>query len=143
MQMRGAIGSVKNELRRALSVPGKCIVIIDTCGEFKSNTPFDVDFSSWRSMEVYPNLDRNNLMGYLAWSLTNVLNRGASGNFYLCPNSKPGQEGINLCKDVHRKKATSLGLFDRNFNSMSDSDRIALAAQYAQTVKPAEFELPN
>lgn len=143
MQMKSAIGSVKNELRRALGVPGKCIVIIDTCGEFKSKTPFDVDFSSWRSVEVYPNLDRNNLMGYLAWSLTNVLNRGASGNFYLCPSSKPGQEGINLCKDVHRKKATSLGLLDRNFNSMSDSDRIYLAAQYAKTVKPVEFELPS
>jgi hypothetical protein len=144
-QTRQAIGLVKRELSKAVLVPSKCIVIIDTCGEIKSNAPFDINFDGWTTLEIYPNLDRGNLMGYLAWSLTNVLSRGPSGRsteFYLCPSAKPGQEGINLCKDVHRKKAIALNLYDRNFSNLSDSDRLALAAKYASTVKPVEFELP-
>ena len=145
IQTRQAIGLVKRELSKAVLIPSRCIVIIDTCGEIKSSAPFDINFDGWTTLEIYPNLDRNNLMGYLAWSLTNVLSRGPSGRsteFYLCPSAKPGQEGINLCKDVHRKKAIALNLYDRNFSNLSDSDRLALAAQYAKTMKPVEFELP-
>jgi hypothetical protein len=142
MHMRAAIEAVRRELKNAVNVREKCIVIIDTCGENKTNTPFEVDFSNWTSVEVFPNLNRNNLMGYLAWSLTNVLSRGSNGNFYLCPSAKPGQEGINLCKDVHRKKAQALNLYDRNFATFNDSDRLALAAQYARGLSPVDFDLP-
>jgi hypothetical protein len=70
------------------------------------------------------------------------LSRGSNGNFYLCPSAKPGQEGINLCKDVHRKKAQALNLYDRNFATLNDSDRLALAAQYARGLSPVDFDLP-
>ncbi len=134
-----AIGRVRQQLQKAARTSGKCIVIIDTCGEVKSADPFGVSFPGWKVVEVYPNLDRQNQMGYLAWSLTNVLNRGAPSHntdFYLSPSA-----GINICREVHKKKAIALGLYDNNFSKLSDSDRLALAAQYAKTIKPTYFEL--
>lgn len=139
--MKSAIGRVKQQLQKAANTSGKCITIVDTCGEFKDPNPFGVNFNGWKISEVYPNLDRNNLMGYLAWTLTNVLSRGPSDQnteFYLNPTA-----GIQICRDVHRKKAIALGLYDRNFEKLSDSDRMTLASQYAQTIKPVEFELDH
>ena len=137
--MKSAIGRVKQQLQKAANTPGKCITIIDTCGEFKNPNPFEVNFTDWKISEIYPNLDRSNLMGYLAWTLRNVLSRGPSGHdteFYLNPTA-----GIQLCRDVHRKKAIALGLYDYKFDKLSDSDRMALAEQYGKNVKPVEFEL--
>jgi hypothetical protein len=139
-----AINLVKQVLANASKIASKCIVIIDTCGEFKSDKPFDVDFSGWKTIELYPNLDRTNLMGYLAWSLTNVLNRGpcaSNTDFYLSSWAKPGKAGIDLCKDVHQKKAKALGIYDDHFNNIADTDRQVLAAQYAATIKPLDFDL--
>lgn len=58
-------------------------------------------------------------------------------------NGDMSLDGIQLCKDVHKKKASVLGLYDHAFSKLSDSDRIILAGEYAKKLKPCEFELPS
>jgi hypothetical protein len=136
---------VIKELKLASSRTSKCIVIIDTCGESRNSEPFGVQFPGWKVIEHHPNYDESNKMGYLAWSLTNVLARAkpdASSLYYLSPYSKGTMaEGIQLCKDVHKKKAVSLGIYDNNFNKLSDNDRIILSKDYEKKLKPCEFDI--
>jgi len=84
------------------------VVIIDTCGDrpFKG-TMFEVDFSGWEVHNVYPNYDKTDLKGYLAWSLYNVLNRPRPTpgcNFSLSPTIV----GINKCRTIHQQKAKAV-----------------------------------
>lgn len=136
---------VIKELKLASNRTSKCIAIIDTCGESRNSEPFGVHFPGWKVIEHYPNYDESNKMGYLAWSLTNVLSRAkpdASSLYYLSPYSKSFMaDGIQLCKDVHKKKAVSLGIYDNNFNKISDSDRIILSNEYEKKLKPCEFDV--
>jgi len=136
---------VAREFKLAVKYTNKCIVIIDTCGESRSPKPFGVSFAGWKTIEIYPNLIENDKMGYLAWTLTNVLERGrtdASSAYYLTPYAKPEmKDGIELCKEVHKKKASSLGLYDHAFSRLSDNDRVALSSEYAKKLKPCEFNL--
>jgi hypothetical protein len=104
-----AIKLVNTALRNALTVDNQLnVVVIDTCGDRDNGkTFFDVTFDSWKKVLLWPNLDRKNLQGYLAWSLRNVLSRGtpsADGNFYLSPKTA----GVTVCADVHKRKTLAL-----------------------------------
>jgi hypothetical protein len=92
---------------------------------------------------VFPNLDRNNLAGYFAWSLRNVLRRGAANagtDYYLSPVGA----GVVVCIDVHKKKAKSL--FNQRefqawqFAGASLANLDGLSNAYEAGLKP--FEMP-
>lgn len=86
------------------------VVIIDTCGESttnKTNLIFDVDFTGWNRVNVWPNYIKGAVEGYLAWSLRNVLRRGDinnDSNFWLTPE----RAGVSVCINVHKKKSKDL-----------------------------------
>ncbi|XWV24536.1 P-loop ATPase/GTPase-containing domain protein [Tupanvirus deep ocean] len=86
------------------------VVIIDTCGEKSTlNTKnfFDVDFTGWKILNAWPNLERSKMEEYLSWSLRNVLLRDKpreQDNHYLNPTSA----GIGKCVEVHQTKARAL-----------------------------------
>lgn len=149
MSVSKAIRVIQRNLTLQSNNKSRTIVVIDTCGDNKNPKPFGVDFSGYKKIEIWPNLDENNKIGYLSWSLTNVLNRKqvlANSLYYLSPYSKPQlDEGIQLCKDVHRKKAVSLGLYDHSFTKLTESERAALAEEYVKTLRPMDSwlkELP-
>lgn len=86
------------------------VVIIDTCGEKTSQNDYNVfgmDFSGWKKVEIFPNLNKKNMRGYCCWTLRNVLRRGnieKGSNFYLTPATA----GKQTCIDVHFKKCKAL-----------------------------------
>jgi hypothetical protein len=142
---RKAITYVQRVLNNAATSCSKTIVIVDTCGDNRNPRPFGANFDGWKTIELWPNYDKDNKLGYLSWSLTNVLNRkkfGANSNYYLSPYSEAVlADGIKLCIHVHYKKAQALGLYDNTFSKLSDTDRLALANKYAETIKPCEFDI--
>lgn len=83
-------------------------IIIDTCGENNKETNiFNVDVSNWKIINIFPNLLRSNLEGYLCWSLRNVLLRHiptSSDTFWL----NPINAGLKRCISVHSKKCKAL-----------------------------------
>lgn len=141
MHIRDAVNAVQRDLEAAQeSKNDDIVVVIDTCGE-QSNRGnprfFNVDFAGWTYIEVWANLNRADLPGYFAWSLRNVLRRGAPGaadNFSLCPP----KAGVGVCIDVHKKKAKAL--FRANefakwqFAGATEANLAALADQYARTL---------
>lgn len=110
MQTVQAVACVQDALKEGIakaSVPD-LVVVVDTCGE-KSNGAkiFSIDFSGWTRVEIWPNLDRKDLVGYFAWSLRNVLSRGVpmdADTFAL----SPATTSVELCINVHKTKANSL-----------------------------------
>nr|WRK65243.1 hypothetical protein MarFTME_198 [Marseillevirus futianmevirus] len=85
------------------------VLVVDTCGEKKHQTVFDVDMSSWKSVDIFPN-KTNNLKGYLSWSLRNVLQRPKfkkGCGYWLNPKDN-GPEGVEFCYKIHRDKAQAL-----------------------------------
>jgi energy-coupling factor transporter ATP-binding protein EcfA2 len=116
------------------------VVIVDTCGERDyGKTLFTVDFSSWKFITVYVNLDRSDVPGYLAWSLRNVLLRGEFGpndSFWLTPENF-GQSGVYRCKKIHRQKSAALGL-ERywKFDHVDINGLSVAASAYAAKVRP-------
>lgn len=118
MSVRVAIPLVTKALLSTNDVPSdkQVIICIDTCGEqsnAKTTKFFDVDFSGWNRKDVYVNLNRNKLDGYLAWSLRNVLRRGAvtsESNYWL----NPVGASVQVCIDVHTKKSKSLQLITKH-----------------------------
>ena len=110
--MQQAIEKIKQNLLTINDIPddGHVIVCIDTCNEHtsnKTNDIFGVNFAGWKRINVWPNLiDRNNLNGYLSWSLRNVLNREATtseSKYWL----NPVNAGVSTCIMVHKKKAVA------------------------------------
>jgi hypothetical protein len=76
------------------------IVVLDTCGEnFKPKDVFGVDFSGWKIVKVWVNLDRRLLRQYLAWSLRNVVRRGKDDAVLT-----PGKATLATCIQVHLRK---------------------------------------
>lgn len=110
IQTRDAIGMVADNLRgfKSRVTDKHKYIIIDTCGESNAGTRFfNVDFSNWKIQKYSPNLIREQMDGYLHWSLRNVLRRGvpdASSTHYLNPVSAP----LKVCVQVHTKKAKAL-----------------------------------
>ncbi len=143
MHIRDAVSQVTRELMKISTIANDdLVVVIDTCGEqsnARSPKAFNVDFEGWQYIEVYPNLDRKNMRGYFAWSLRNVLQRGAVGpasNYYLSPTSA----GWVGCIYVHRKKAKAL--FKQSefafwqFDGATVATLNPLADAYAATLTP-------
>ena len=134
MSVRVAIPLVTKALLSTNDVPSDkpVIICIDTCGEqSKPETTkfFDVDFSGWNRKDVYVNLNRNKLDGYLAWSLRNVLRRGAvtsESNYWL----NPVGASVQVCIDVHTKKSNSLEL-------ITEHSPAPITSSYGLTVSSA------
>jgi hypothetical protein len=110
-----AVDKIKEELMTIDSIADAklLVVIIDTCGEKNSgNIHFNVDFTGWPKINVWPNLDRSQLENYLAWSLRNVLLRGnpnpSWGNADSYHHLNPTTAGIGKCMEVHQSKARAL-----------------------------------
>lgn len=121
------------------------VVIIDTCGDFRKNNGavsfFGVDFRAWKIVQVWPNLNKKNIPGYLAWSLRNVLNRHAPGkndNWYLNPVSASRQ----VCMDVHKKKSVNLGFGQHwKFSGIPEKDLESMAIEYEKNLIEPSFDL--
>lgn len=109
MDIAKAIGKVKESLDTIDVIENKLlVVIIDTCGERNnSNIIFDKDFTGWNRINVWPNLIKSDMLGYLSWSLRNILNRpkpGPDDNYWL----NPVEKNPNTCIEIHKRKATAL-----------------------------------
>ena len=114
---KGAVNNVKAQLKKLSSVTTEyVVVIIDTCNDKGSGkVVFDFDFSGWTIHTVRPNFDKDNIGGYLRWSLRNVLNRGMHNSttlFYL----NPVAASTEVCLKVHTEKGQNL--FGRNFEKV-------------------------
>jgi len=97
-----AVGQASAALARLQSLDHpKKMVIVDACNErFDENSLFGVNYSNWNIKRVYVNLERQRLQDYLSWSLRNVINR--QGNEAVLT---PDKAGLQVCIDVHAKKA--------------------------------------
>ena len=118
------------------------VVIVDTCGDRDyGKSVFNVNFANWKFVTVYVNLDRGDPTGYLAWSLRNVLLRGNftdRDTYWLTPATS----NVSKCKEIHRKKANSLGLgkYWKFTNVYQASDLNQLADGYVRHLKPDVYE---
>lgn len=99
-----AIGPIKAQLLAFETNPAPFkVVIVDTCGERTSSDVFGLSFNGWKRITLFPNLDRTQLLGYLCWSLRNVLRRPPATpgcGYYLSTGA-----GLKVCCDVHQTKA--------------------------------------
>jgi hypothetical protein len=138
-----ALDSVKMSLNQiAQDTNDDIVVIIDTCGEKNGVTNvFSFDFTGWKKIEVFPNLDKKNMRGYFSWTLRNVLRRGkidGASNFYLTPATA----GTKTCIDVHLKKCKALFPKDAGKLNLSGSTIDSLSAEadnYEKTSLPIEI----
>lgn len=131
---------IHDVLKKAVKLNNKCIVIIDTCGESKTLTPFNVNFEGWKTIVLRPNYDENNKLGYLSWSLINIIVRekaSSNSSYYLSTYI----DGADLCKELHKKKAILLGMYDNNFNKLTVDEIIKYASDYK--VPQINFDLIN
>jgi hypothetical protein len=99
-------------LKEAQSLNDPLVVcIIDTCGDTKisNDTYFDINFSDWKTIYVFPNYFETKLDEYLSWTLRNVMARDqiASKDTNYCLSPKI-PNGVNICTKVHRSKAQSV-----------------------------------
>lgn len=109
---RNGVQIIQAKLQEFIQRPGMKIGIIDTCGEqFNERDPnklcFNISLSDFDIKIFRPNLNEDDLEGYLAFSLYNVLTRtihSESTDFYLNHHSA----GVNTCIKVHANKAHSL-----------------------------------
>ncbi len=148
-QMGMAVSLVEQSLMNFLNDDHKeKIAVIDVCNERYTNGQtmfFNVDFVGWKQIVIFPNLQKDrgqfvNLDGYLAWSLRNVLQRQrptTSDTHWLNPVDTSEQ----LCKDVHKKKSTSLfggkawKLSKATVQNLKDQ-----AEAYAKTLQLPQFD---
>lgn len=106
-----AVIKVREELLNINTLPDDnklLVVVIDTCGEKNNGSSvFDIDFTGWNKINVWPNLNRSDLHGYLVWSLRNVLQRNIP-EYTDIHWLNPIEAGVTQCINVHRKKAQAL-----------------------------------
>ena len=118
--MKRACTMVGNSIRSALSANVDTLVIlIDTCGQHTNkNNVFGVNLNDFTVHIIYPNYNDNDKIGYLAWSLRNVLQRtkpSVMSNW----NLNPETAGIETCVKVHREKASVIGYVDKSLFQIS------------------------
>jgi hypothetical protein len=109
ISIQDAVKKVKTKLLEVNNINNEnIVVVIDTCNErYNKNNVFGINFSQWKQKELWVNYDRNNLDGYLAWTLRNVMRRvkpSINDNYYL----NPIDAGIDTCISVHKRKIGSL-----------------------------------
>lgn len=98
--MSRAIDNVKREMFRIVSLPGKNMILVDTCGDFKDTNVFGHAMSVYRlSCNVFPNMIQDD---YVGGTLYEVLTR--EGSFL-----SPANTGFQKCMEVHKKKCMVLG----------------------------------
>jgi hypothetical protein len=143
--MRTAVAKVATSLSQISACDNDdIVVVIDTCGEQSNGAiMFNTDFSGWKVAAVWPNLNRSDIRGYLAWSYRNVLRRvrtDVNSPYWL----NPVETSVELCKSVHLKKVKALQLVKKNdiinYNDLTMLDRDANAYEAAY-IRP--FEMPN
>lgn len=108
---------IKDNLIRAMQVNNSIkVIIIDTCGDNRGKNIFGVQFpSTWKRIEFFPNYLGELHAEYLAWTLRNVMSRDISSEhstFFL----EPATAGVDVCLEVHKKKAQSV--FPKKNNTM-------------------------
>ena len=144
MRVPDAIQKVREELMSVANINNDdIVVVIDTCGErsHKNNMHdvFGVNFTDWKIVNVWPNLNRSNVAGYLCWTLMNVMLRqrtAVDSQYWL----NPAEAGQDVCRDVHKKKAKALGLLPKNSKLDNMAEVKRMAEEYANNIKP--FEMP-
>ena len=139
MSISQAIAAATQELLTIKNINNDdLVVIIDTCGEHYQNTNskiFELNFSSWTHIVLWPNLIRNELHKYLAWSLFNVLSRthapSVNDNYCLWNNY------AILCIKIHKKKTSLLFNNDRDwkFQQATIANLSNKAQVYKETIK--------
>lgn len=112
MRVQQASQYVNAELTKCLTSQNNIVVaIVDTCGErCQGKKLFGVDLQLFKRIDVYPNLIRTNAVGYMSWSLRNVLQRHRPldvDNYNLNPETVP----IDVCVRVMNEKANKLFRF--------------------------------
>ena len=125
-----AVKKVENTLRSIQTNSNDdIVVVIDTCGERNNNNNFfNVDFTGWKIVSVWPNLDRNDILGYLAWTWRNILRRRHTeldSAYWL----NPEESGVLTCKMVHIKKAKALKLVPKKVRFNYDMNEQQLNEQ--------------
>ena len=146
MRVPDAIQKINKELNDiSLISNDDIVVVVDTCGERTNknniNDVFGVNFTRWKLINVWPNLDRKDIPGYLCWTLNNVLARGRTtvdSAFWL----NPAEAGISVCHDVHKKKAKLLGLVAKGL-LLNDTDDVKRRADHYFNACVKPFEMPN
>jgi hypothetical protein len=106
------------------------VVVIDICNESGPQTVcFDIDFSEYQTIDVYPNMKKEMFSEYECWCLRNVLSRPmhtADSPYWL----NPASAGVNTCIKVHNMKASALKRYcgipggNKNFNESLSMDAI-------------------
>ena len=87
-------------MARIISLPGKNIILVDTCGDVKDSNVFGYPMPIHRlECNVFPNLCPDD---YVGGTLYEVLTR--EGSFL-----SPKLTGFQKCMEIHRKKCSSLG----------------------------------
>lgn len=98
--MSRAIDKVKRDVLRIMSLPGKNVILVDTCGDFKDPNVFGQEMPVYRlACNVYPNLVQDD---YVGGTLYEVLTR--EGSFL-----SPALTGFQKCMEIHKKKCMTLG----------------------------------
>jgi len=106
------IDTVKRNLNSFVQKEGPLFGIIDTCGErYNEKDPqkvcFDISLRNFNVIVCHPNFDTNDMVGYLSFSLYNVLKRdlySSTTEHYLNPVSA----GYETCLRVFNDKSRAL-----------------------------------
>ena len=130
------IKSIKNEFNTFESSDNPLkVLVIDMCNENGStNNVFECNISSYKKINVYPNLNRNDYLNYEAWCLNNVLSRplhDRNSKYWLNPVSA----GYKKCVEIHNKKSSGIAklLNIRNISNFIPDDDMNI---FLQTLKP-------
>jgi len=98
--MSRAIDNVKREVLRIVSLPGKNMILVDTCGDVKDPNVFGQAMPVYRvTCNVFPNMVQDD---YVGGTLYEVLTR--EGSFL-----SPTMTAFQKCMEVHKKKCMALG----------------------------------
>ena len=98
--MGRSIDNVKTAVAQIVALPGKNMILVDTCGDFKDSTVFGHPMPVYRlECNVFANLVRDD---YVGGTLYEVLTR--EGSFL-----SPKLTGFQKCIEIHRKKCVALG----------------------------------
>ena len=116
---------IKTNISSFANDANKSVIIFDTCGErFNLRNVFGVDLRSWKVVECYANIhgepkkmSNDDFNNYLAWTLTNVLNRNEIASDKTLYYLNPVQAGLKVCVDVHQKKVE--GVFNKKIKLFS------------------------
>jgi len=122
---------VKNEIMTfdRLRHNGLKVVIMDLCNESGvAKKSFNFNFSEYKDLVYYPNMNKDMFKDYEAWCLNNVISRpihDRNSNYLLNPVSA----GLNICIKVHNGKAGKIkqmigGKSNNNFNENDTLDTL-------------------